>query len=294
MQLNKKIHPIIILLLLISCNKEPIKENTYVSFSIDNIIITSKASSTDSLIFIELLIKNQSPIDTFWIPISQWEMDGVFEKHGSLASGFPLSNYIVNYFIISPLDSSLNTMIDKAPGPIYDFFPKLWQIEPNTQKRIKAKFKIPTHLNEDIDFELLSYIPITNSFNLNNLFLQIPFAKDSSSLFISNDIELSFEMMKGLSRPWLNSLSSNIKIDSIYDKEFLETIKNETFESAKAINKIMRVEYYDIWDYNNEIQEDIYLANLKVLSKYFQTYYGLKIINTFQQKLKCSCEIETK
>ncbi|MBX3043273.1 MAG: hypothetical protein KIT33_14880 [Candidatus Kapabacteria bacterium] len=293
MQLNKKIQPILLFLILISCNKEPIKEkNTYVSFSIDNIIISSKASSTDSLIFMEILIKNQSPIDTFWIPISQWEMDGVFEKDGSLTSGFPLSNYIVNYFIISPLDSSLNTMIDKAPGPIYDFFPKLWQIEPNTQKRIRAKFKMPTHLNDDIDFELLSFIPITNSFNLNNLFLQIPFAKDSSSLFISNDIELSFEMMKGLSRPWLNSLSSNIKIDSIYVIELIEIIKNESFERAQAINKIMRD--YDIWDYNNEIQEDIYLANLKVVSKYFQTYYGLKIISTFQQKLKSSCEIETK
>lgn len=297
MQINKKMQLFLLFLLfllLISCNKEQVKENTYLAFNMDNIIMTSKATSTDSLIIIELLIKNQNPNDTFWIPISHWEMDGVFEKQGSLANGFPFSNYIVNYFIISPKDSSLHTMIDKAPGPIYDYFPKLWQIEPNTQKSINITFKIPTLLEDDIDFELYSFIPISNNFNLNNLFKQIPFAKDSSYLFLSDELDLSLGKISRLNRPWLNYQSSNIKIDSIYNKELIETIKKESYGSGNTIYNRMKAEYKDIWDYNNEIQEDIYFSNFNVVSKYFQTYYSHKIIYTFQQELKCSCEIKTK
>jgi hypothetical protein len=291
MQILTKLQ-LLIFIILISCNKEKIEGNTYISFNLDNIILTSKASAKDSLIFIELSIKNQNPTDTFWIPISQWEIDGVFEEQGSLSKGFPKEDYVVNYFIISPKDSTLISMLDKAPGPIYDSFPKLWQIEPNTQKRIKVKFKLPNHLKENIDFELLTYIPITSNLNLNKLYLQIPFVKDNSSLFISDELELSFNSINGLSRPWLNYQSSTVKIDSIYDSKIIETIKKESVRSTDIINNLVKTKYNDIWDNYNGLQENIYSSNLQIVSKYFQTYYGLKIINTFQQRLKCSCEIE--
>jgi hypothetical protein len=127
---------------------------------------------------------------------------------------------------------------------------------------------------------------------LNKLYLQIPFVKDNSSLFISDELELSFNSINGLSRPWLNYQSSTVKIDSIYDSKIIETIKKESVRSTDIINNLVKTKYNDIWDNYNGLQENIYSSNLQIVSKYFQTYYGLKIINTFQQRLKCSCEIE--
>jgi hypothetical protein len=289
---NKVVVILFSLLSLISCNNKNDKEIVYVPFNLDSISFVSNAIYSDSELSVEIFINNQSKKDTFWIPISQWEMDTIFDKQGGLSKGMPLNNYIVNYFILHPKDSGMFTMYEKASGPIYTNFPKLWQIEPNSKKNIKIKFNLVEHFEKNINYEINTSIPLTSSMNLKNLLMQIPFAKDSSMFYISDSLRLSFNSISGVDRPWLSYCSSNIRLDSIYNKKLLKIINKQSLNNSISFRNELPEFFFDRDDYKKGFVNEINNANKKIVEESLRDLYSYKIIRAFQQQIILNCLIK--